>query len=122
MMRHVERQIDLGVGPSNCLRQPVRSRVGPDDAERRGHLRSSAGPVRASARRSGSCGIDLRPDCPASRPCLCRPVRRWAAQNCVDQRTNTVAGAAIGGILGAVADRASPETAPMPQVLWLVAL
>jgi len=27
---------------------------------------------------------------------------RWAAQNCIDPRTNTVAGAAIGGIAGAV--------------------
>jgi hypothetical protein len=27
---------------------------------------------------------------------------RWAAQNCIDQRNNTVAGAAIGGVLGAV--------------------
>ena len=26
----------------------------------------------------------------------------WAAQNCVDQRSNTAAGAAIGGVLGAV--------------------
>ena len=27
---------------------------------------------------------------------------RWAAQYCVDKRTNTAAGAAIGGVLGAV--------------------
>lgn len=52
---------------------------------------------------------------------------QWASRNCVDRRSNTAAGALIGGVVGAVAGsglagRGDHAAGPSPEVRWALPL